>query len=158
MLTAMTTDRRKLAALGDAVDANAVRESAVGGNEAGSVIGGVRLLLRLEALAMLVGALYLYRGAGAGWGRFALLFLVPDISFAGYLAGARVGAAAYNAAHSLVGPLLLAAASLALPSALPYALIWIAHVGFDRMLGYGLKYERGFGATHLGDLHAPGRR
>jgi hypothetical protein len=28
-------------------------------------------------------------------------------------------------------------------------LIWLAHVGADRLLGYGLKYPTGFRDTHL---------
>ena len=119
----------------------------------GAVTGGVRTLVRLEALVLLAAALVLYARVGAGWGRFALLFFVPDVSFAGYLAGPRLGAVVYNAAHSLIGPVALALAGLAAaPSLLPLALIWLAHVGADRALGYGLKYQRGFSATHLGAI------
>ena len=112
----------------------------------GAVTGGPRALLRAEGLVMLVVATLGYHQLGAGWGWFAALFLAPDLSFLGYLAGPRIGAAAYNAAHGLVGPALLAAFAPWL------ALIWVAHVGFDRALGYGLKYEAGFGTTHLGTL------
>ncbi|MEH7648941.1 DUF4260 family protein, partial [Bacillus toyonensis] len=28
-------------------------------------------------------------------------------------------------------------------------LIWIAHIGMDRMFGYGLKYETDFKDTHI---------
>ena len=116
--------------------------------------GGVRGLLRLEGLGLLGAALALYWRSGGDWKLFAILFLAPDLSFLGYLGGARFGAAAYNAAHSTLGPLTLAAAGLALnqPLALGLALIWFAHVGFDRALGYGLKYARGFGFTHLGKI------
>ena len=116
--------------------------------------GGVRGMLRLEGLALLAGAAGLYASLGGGWPMFLLLFLVPDLSFVGYLAGPRIGAAAYNAAHSTLGPLLLGAAGLALrqPLAVQIACIWGAHVGFDRALGYGLKYASAFGDTHLGRL------
>jgi hypothetical protein len=117
----------------------------------GAVAGGVRLLLRLEALALFGVAVALYARFGLGWRLFALAFLAPDLSFLGYLAGARAGAIAYDAAHSLVGPLLLALVGLAVGGpALALALIWIAHIGLDRVLGYGLKYQSSFGATHLG--------
>jgi hypothetical protein len=120
----------------------------------GAVDGGVRLVLRLEGLLLLGGAAALFWRSGGDWRLFAALFFVPDISFAGYLAGPRAGAAAYNAMHSTAGPLLLAAAGLALgqPLALAVALIWLAHVGFDRALGYGLKHVSGFGFTHLGRI------
>ena len=86
-------------------------------------------------------------------GLFAALFLVPDLSFAGYLLGPRTGAASYNALHALIGPAALAAAGLVLwPGALPVALIWFAHIGVDRAFGYGLKYPGGFSQTHLGPV------
>jgi len=117
----------------------------------GGVSGTPRVMLRLEGAAMLIGAAALYAHLGAGWGLFFGLFLAPDLSFFGYLAGPRIGAIAYNAMHGYVGPALLAALSFTLlPGALPIALIWAAHVGFDRMLGYGLKYGTAFGHTHLG--------
>ncbi len=121
---------------------------------AGTVEGGVRGVLRAEGLTLLAGAGTLYWRVGGDWKQFAILFLVPDLSFAGYLAGPRLGAAAYNTTHSTLLPLLLAAIGLALntPLAIQIALIWLAHVGFDRALGYGLKYARGFGFTHLGRI------
>jgi len=113
--------------------------------------GSVRLWLRLEALAILGLALLFYAHGGYGWGRFFLLLLLPDLSLLGYVMGPRVGAMSYNAVHSSVGPLALGAAAwLWMPAALPIALIWMAHVGMDRALGYGLKYPSAFGHTHLG--------
>ena len=123
----------------------------------GATRGGVRTLLRLEGLAVLAGALIAYDQVGAGWGAFALLFLLPDLSMLGYLRGARTGALMYNAAHSYLGPAALVALGAlgAQPVALALGLIWVAHIGFDRMLGYGLKYRDGFGATHLGRIGRP---
>lgn len=120
----------------------------------GAVSGGVRIALRLEGLAVLLASVTAYMQLGAGWGAFAMLFLVPDLSFLGYLAGARIGAAVYNLAHSYIGPVaLLALGTLAdMPVALAVGLIWCAHIGFDRLLGYGLKYASGFTATHLGRI------
>jgi len=119
--------------------------------------GGVRLLLRLEGLAVFLVALALYRQTEYGWGLFALCFLAPDLSFLGYLAGDRVGAIAYNTAHSYLGAVIALSASayLASPPLFAAGLIWCAHIGFDRALGYGLKYAAGFGHTHLGRI---GRR
>ena len=115
---------------------------------------GVRTVLRIEGLALLVIALLLYRNTQASWWLFAGLFLLPDVSFAGYLFGPRIGALVYNTAHSTVGPLMLAALAVAYPTPhlLPIALIWLAHVGFDRALGYGLKMASGFRDTHLGRI------
>jgi hypothetical protein len=115
-----------------------------------------RVLLRVEGLAMLVAAVGGYVALGERVWLFAALFLVPDLSMLGYLAGPRVGAFAYNIGHSLIGPLLLAAVGLAAaaPGVLGSALIWVAHIGFDRALGYGLKYGTAFADTHLGRVGA----
>lgn len=127
----------------------------------GAVTGGVRRWVRVEGLAAFAAAAALYAGTERGWGLFALLFLVPDLSFAAYLAGPRVGAATYNVLHSYVGPLALgllahAARQPALAARLlPLACIWAAHIGLDRLLGYGLKYPSAFGDTHLGRKGPP---
>lgn len=117
----------------------------------GTVQGGVRWLLRAEGLALFGAAAALYSHVGWGWGWFALLFLTPDLSFAAYLAGLRWGAAAYNGAHSTLLPLAFGALGLTIHGQTleSLALIAFAHVGFDRALGYGLKYASGFGDTHL---------
>ncbi len=126
----------------------------MGESYSGAVDGGVQKLLRTEGLVLLSCVVALYWRAGGDWKQFAILFLVPDLSFFGYVAGPRIGAAAYNAAHSTIGPLVLGAVGtgLHLRELWMIALIWIAHVGFDRALGYGLKHGRGFGFTHLGRI------
>lgn len=115
-------------------------------NNDSSVTGTPRTLLRLEGLAMLAAGIAAYAIVGGSWSLFAVLFLVPDVTLLAYLAGPRIGAWSYNAGHSLLGPALLA------PLAPALAAIWVAHVGFDRALGYGLKYSSGFSATHLGPI------
>jgi Domain of unknown function (DUF4260) len=108
------------------------------------------LLLRLEGVTVLLVSIALYRQSHASWLLFALLFLAPDLFMLGYLANSRAGAALYNAAHTLLTPgLLLAIGFLAGKPFLPVALIWTAHIGFDRVLGYGLKYPSHFKDTHL---------
>jgi Domain of unknown function (DUF4260) len=117
----------------------------------GFVRGDIRALLRLEGLAALAAACAAYAQTGASWFLFAALFLAPDLSFLGYAGGKSLGAIAYNAVHTYALPLLLLLAGLlAYPDLKPYALIWIAHIGLDRAIGYGLKYGSGFGHTHLG--------
>jgi len=114
---------------------------------------------RLEGLALLAVSVLAYARFGEGWLLFAVLFLTPDLSFFGYLAGPRIGAWAYNLAHSLIGPLLLAAAGGLTGDELfvALALIWLAHIGFDRALGYGLKSSDSFSVTHLGLIGAARR-
>lgn len=128
------------------------RQTVSAPEQIGAVRGPVALILRLEGAAALVAAVLAYGVLGGGWGIFALLFLLPDLSFAGYAVNQRLGAHLYNAAHTYLSPAVLALAGLAFhePAVWRIALIWAAHVGFDRSLGYGLKYEIAFGATHLG--------
>lgn len=116
----------------------------------------VRFLLRLEGLAAAAISATFYARTGTGWWLFAALWLAPDLSMLGYLAGPRWGARIYNAIHSYVTPATLAVTALLLGASapLPYALIWINHIGVDRLLGFGLKYREGFAWTHLGKLGA----
>lgn len=118
------------------------------------VRGAPRALLRLEGLVLLAVATTVYVLQGGGWQMFALLALAPDLAFVGYAFGRRVGAIAYNTTHTTVLPLSLLAAGLLLEhhTLLLVALIWLAHIGFDRALGYGLKYASAFGHTHLGPI------
>lgn len=108
-------------------------------------------LLRLEGAALLLAALAGYARVDGAWWAFAAAFLLPDVAMAGYLAGKRAGAAAYNLAHTEALPLALLGAGGATGRAAwtAAALVWLAHIGFDRMLGYGLKYPTGFRDTHL---------
>jgi len=118
-----------------------------------AVAAPVLTLLRLEGLAAALVTVVLYTHTGASWWLFAALWLVPDLSMLGYFAGPRWGARIYNSIHSYVTPATLVVASLLLPDShglLPFALIWVNHIGVDRLLGFGLKYASGFGFTHLG--------
>jgi hypothetical protein len=120
----------------------------------GTVTGGLRTMLRLEGLTLFAGMTLLYAVWGGSWWIYAILFLVPDLSFLAYLAGPRTGAIVYNAAHSYMAPmaLMVAGFGMASPLTLSIAMIWLAHIGIDRALGYGLKYSAGFGFTHLGRI------
>jgi hypothetical protein len=120
----------------------------------GAVTGGLRTLLRLEGLTLFVGMTLLYAVWGGAWWVYLILFLVPDLSMAAYLAGPKVGAVVYNAAHSYMVPMSLMVTGFGMesPLTLSIAMIWLAHIGIDRALGYGLKYITGFGFTHLGRI------
>jgi hypothetical protein len=123
-----------------------------------AVHGGPRAILRIEGLAAFALATFAYFVLGFSVTGYFVFFLAPDISFLAYLAGPATGAAVYNLFHSTVGPAALGVFAWAtgLEPFIGLALIWAAHIGFDRMLGYGLKYGAGFQATHLGQL-GPGK-
>lgn len=111
-----------------------------------------RYLLRLEGLAGFVVAAVAFHLGGGSWPLFLVLFLAPDLSMAGYLVGSRVGAATYDVVHvaALPGAMLVVAWSLGWPLGVDLALVWLAHLGADRAVGFGLKYPgAAFSETHL---------
>lgn len=111
-------------------------------------------LLRLEGLAALAAAVTAFWFIGGNWWLFALLLLAPDLSMLGYSAGEKTGAKLYNLAHTYTVPAALGAIGWfgGIGWLVPVALIWVAHIGMDRALGYGLKYPDGFKQTHLGGI------
>jgi hypothetical protein len=110
-----------------------------------------RWLLHGEGAALLGVVLVAYALTGGSWWLFVLLLLAPDLSALGYLVNVRVGAAAYNLVHTQILPaILLAAGYFSGRQVLIYlALIWLAHIGLDRLAGFGLKYPTKFQDTHL---------
>jgi hypothetical protein len=123
--------------------------------DAPAVRGQPRLYLQLEGGALLALSTALYAWGGAPWWIYAVFFFAPDISFLAYFVGPRTGAMVYNAMHTSLAPAILvalAAAAEYLPLATVGAAIWAAHIGYDRLLGYGLKYPAGYKLTHLGEL------
>jgi Domain of unknown function (DUF4260) len=112
------------------------------------------LLLRAEGAAALIAAIALYNARDGNWPLFLVLLLVPDLSALGYLWNPVRGAAWYNAAHTYLGVGVLALGGLATghPGVALCALIWAAHIGMDRLLGYGLKTGEAVQNTHLGGL------
>jgi hypothetical protein len=117
----------------------------------------VRTWLRFEGLAAVILSAILYAHTGASWWLFAALWLIPDLSMLGYLVNPRFGSYCYNAVHTYISPIALAAIALILgrPALLPFALIWFNHIGLDRLCGYGLKYPTAFGRTHLSPPRRP---
>lgn len=113
-----------------------------------------QILLRTEGAAIFLLVVLLYYLNGGNWLLFALLLLAPDLSILGYLAGAAKGAAAYNVVHAYPLPAILAGYGMIgdSPLAVSLSLIWFAHIGMDRLLGYGLKYPTKFKDTHLGQV------
>jgi hypothetical protein len=109
------------------------------------------VLLRLEGLVLFGAAIALYVREDYSILLLVVLFLAPDLAFAGLAAGPRLGAISYDAAHTYVGPILLASVALIVEwsAGVQLGLIWLAHIGIDRALGYGLRYPDAFRDTHL---------
>ena len=110
---------------------------------------------RAEGLVVMSAAVYLYYGfLQAPWQLFLMVILLPDLFMAGYLVSKPFGAFIYNLGHVLAFPVLLLTIGVVGEQEI-YAqvgLIWAAHIGGDRMLGYGLKTAKGFTHTHLGKI------
>lgn len=111
-------------------------------------------LLRLEGFALLAVALIAYGATEISWWLFAALILVPDLSMLAYARGPRFGARVYNIAHTSALPITVAGIGflLANDTALAAGLVWVAHIGLDRAVGYGLKLPTSFHDTHLGRI------
>ncbi len=117
----------------------------------------MKSLLKLEELAELLLAVFVFAHLPFAWWVLPATFLLPDLSMLGYLAGPRTGAACYNLAHHKATALAVGAAGWALgqPVLLLAGTILLFHSAFDRLLGYGLKYGTGFQDTHLGRVGKP---
>lgn len=111
-------------------------------------------ILRLEGFFTFILMCGLYQHYALDWTLFFYLFLFPDLSFLGYLSSPRHGAITYNLAHTYSMPLILCGLGVGFNEliVLSISLIWMAHIGFDRALGYGLKSTANFHTTHLGTI------
>ena len=112
-------------------------------------------ILRSEGAVLLLAALTAYfSGLDQPWWLVPLLLFVPDLFMVGYVKSQRLGAHLYNCAHSYPAPAVLGAVAILgdRPLWQGVALVWFAHIGMDRALGYGLKYETDFKDTHLGRI------
>ncbi|EMA46699.1 DUF4260 domain-containing protein [Halococcus saccharolyticus] len=116
-----------------------------------------RTFLRVEGLAALTIALSGYFTLNGPIWMLIVLGLAPDLSMIGYLVGPRLGSLTYNVVHTYTLPLALGSIGYwgDIRLALLVALIWIGHIGVDRFVGYGLKFETGFKDTHLSTQPAP---
>jgi len=110
-----------------------------------------RLAYALLFLAAAAGAIYM---AGLAVWQLWFFALAPDLTFL-FAGGANLqkgqirphAVPLYNAAHSLIGPALLAAVVLLLVGRGPWlagALAWAAHIAADRASGFGPRASTGF--------------
>ena len=118
----------------------------------GAVTGRPLAFLRVEGLALLVAALVAFSRTGQAWWLLPATLLLPDLGALGYLVSRAAGALLYNLAHATPLPLALVGIGLWRQEPLVVALgtVWLAHIGMDRAMAYGLKHDDDFGHTHLG--------
>jgi Domain of unknown function (DUF4260) len=116
----------------------------------------MKTILKMEEAAMTAIGIYLlsiYNLHLSFW-IWLLLFFTPDIGIFGYLINTRVGAFTYNLFHHKGIAIALAAAGyyFKVDVVIAAGILLFAHASFDRIAGYGLKYEDSFKNTHLGSL------
>ncbi|MFE4145007.1 DUF4260 domain-containing protein [Peribacillus sp. YIM B13472] len=111
----------------------------------------VKKFLHIEGPMVLLAVIYIYSFYEFSWWIFLLLILSPDVSMLAYLVNDRIGAKVYNLFHTYTLSIfmLLLAIFLKSDALLMIGLIWTAHIGMDRLFGYGLKYTSSFKATHI---------
>ncbi|MFD2531893.1 DUF4260 domain-containing protein [Gracilimonas halophila] len=113
----------------------------------------LRTLLTLEELALFIGSVILFGLITEyNWWMFALLFFLPDVSFAAYFINTKVGSWVYNLLHHkgiMIG-LILAGYFAEMEWLLTVGIVFLGHAAFDRVFGYGLKFPDDFKHTHLG--------
>jgi hypothetical protein len=136
---------------------NASQDTMTAQGNVGFAPSEIRLMLRVEGLVLLSGSVVAYQYAGGSWWVFAVLFLVPDLSMLGLFAGQTIGARVYNLVHTTTAPAILGGTAFAMGATwlVPVVLIWIAHIGLDRAVGFGMKYPQLDYATHLGWIGKP---
>jgi len=109
-------------------------------------------LLKLEEFLLLCFSIFLFSKLDYSWWLYILLFLTPDLSMVGYLANPRLGSWTYNLIHhkGLSVSLYVLGSLLSIPWLMFAGTLLLGHSSFDRIFGYGLKYEDAFQNTHLG--------
>lgn len=111
-------------------------------------------VLKLEEVALMGLGIFMFGLLGYQWWWLPVLILTPDVSMLGYLAGPKIGALCYNIVHHRAVAILLyfVGAYFMLPIVELIGTILFIHIAMDRIFGYGLKYDKGFKFTHLGEI------
>ena len=111
-------------------------------------------ILKLEELAEFVLGILIFSRLEYIWWYFPLLLLTPDIGMLGYLVNTKIGAWSYNLFHHKAIAIIILVLGFFGNNQIVMLIgtILFAHAAFDRMMGYGLKYEDDFTNTHLGKV------
>lgn len=114
----------------------------------------MKMLLKLEELAMFLLGIYAFAHLNFAWWWFVILLLAPDIGMLGYLFGNKIGALCYNSFHHRGVAILFFLIGIYFenPVLQLCGIMLFSHAAMDRIFGYGLKYETGFKFTHLGEI------
>lgn len=114
----------------------------------------MKTIIKLEEAALFILGIFLFYRLNFDWWWFLVLILAPDLSMLGYLFGNKSGAFFYNVFHHKAIALLIYGLGcyLNLETIQLAGIILFSYSAMDRIFGYGLKYEKGFKYTHLGEI------
>jgi len=114
----------------------------------------MKTTLKLEELALFLLGVFIFSQLPFAWWWFLVLILAPDIGMIGYAFGNKIGAFTYNLFHHRGIAVLLILLGIHLHSDITQLIgtILFSHAAMDRIFDYGLKYDKGFKFTHLGEL------
>ncbi|APS38773.1 MULTISPECIES: DUF4260 domain-containing protein [Salegentibacter] len=114
----------------------------------------MKITLALEELGMLILGIFAFSRLDFAWWWFLVLFFTPDFGMLGYLFNNKIGALIYNLFHHKGFAISIWFLGFYLQNEVfqLIGVILFSHAAFDRILGYGLKYEKGFKFTHLGEI------
>lgn len=114
----------------------------------------MKWLLKLELASLVILSVWLFSQLELSWWLYPVLFLVPDIGMIGYIINSKLGAWTYNLTHHLgLATILVMVGVIVGVQVIELAgIVMLGHSAFDRLFGFGLKYEDGFKHTHLGWL------
>ena len=114
----------------------------------------MKIQLKLEELAMMLLGIFAFFQLSFSWWWFLVLFFLPDVGMIGYLINNKIGAYLYNIFHHKAVAIIIYLVGFVFQVEIVQlvGIILFSHSSFDRMLGYGLKYENGFKFTHLGEI------
>ncbi len=114
----------------------------------------MKITLQIEELGLFLFGIFLFNQMEYAWWWFLVLILLPDLSMIGYLFGNKIGALVYNFFHHRTLAVLVYIIGIQISNhdIQLAGIVLFSHSSMDRMLGYGLKYEKGFKFTHLGNL------
>ncbi|MBC3789419.1 DUF4260 domain-containing protein [Spirosoma utsteinense] len=116
----------------------------------------MKTLIKGEEAAQFALSIILFAKLPFVWWVYPALLLLPDLSMIGYTINARAGAFTYNLIHHKAFAIVVGVVGLFLANDywLLAGVLLFGHSSMDRMLGYGLKYSKGFTFTHLGEVGA----
>lgn len=118
----------------------------------------MKTTLKLEELGLFLLGIFFFNQLDYPRWWFLALLLTPDFSMIGYLLGDKIGAFLYNLFHHRGIAVILYVLGIYFSNNLLQlvGIMLFAHSSMDRIFGYGLKYERGFKFTHLGEIGKKG--